>query len=77
MIFDELNEDIIGAMDKRGRGFVVWNCWRDCVGGKDSDKNEQEKPCETQWKSSNGRWFIWSCWIDGGNEDIVDQVEER
>ncbi len=55
MLFDELPEGVVGAMDRRGReGFVVGTCGRDCVDGKVSDKNEHEKPCETQLKSSNG-----------------------
>ncbi len=76
--FEALYEDIVGAMDKRGReGFGVVNCWRDCVDWNVSDRNEHEKPGETQVKSSNAWWSIWSCWIVGGNDAIFDQVDER
>ena len=54
MTFDEYRTDKVGATDRRGRGFAAENCGRDGVGCDGSDKYEQEKPFETQLKSSNG-----------------------
>ena len=54
MTFDEYMEDKVGTTDRRGRELAVGNCGRDGIGCDGSDKNEQEKPFETQLKSSNG-----------------------